>query len=239
MKILAFDSTAKAASCAVLDDGHILAVYNIDNGLTQSELLLPMAEDILKSLGLKFSDIDAYAVSVGPGSFTGVRIGVSLVKGLAFGRDIPCIEVSTIDALAENLSGLRGILVPCMDARRAQVYNALFSCNGEDRTRLTEDRAISLSDLAEELKAYKNEQIYLSGDGYSVAKAALDKFGIITEITPELLINENAASVAKIAYKKYLSGEYVSDKEISPTYLRLPQAERERREKLKNEIQEV
>lgn len=234
MKILAFDSTAKAASCAVLDDGHILASYNIDNGLTQSELLLPMAEDILSSLGLKFSDIDAYAVSVGPGSFTGVRIGVSLVKGLAFGRDIPCIEVSTLDALAENLSGLEGILVPCMDARRAQVYNALFSCIGGERKRLTEDRAISLSDLSDELRGYEGQKIYISGDGYSVTRNALEKSGIVTEITPELLINENAASVAKIAYQKYLSGEYVSDKEISPTYLRLPQAERERLEKLKN-----
>ena len=232
MKILAFDSTAKVASCAVIDDGRLLSVYNIDNGLTQSELLLPMAEDILKSLGLKFSDIDAYAVSVGPGSFTGVRIGVSLVKGLAFSRNIPCIEVSTLDALAENLSGLEGILVPCMDARRAQVYNALFSCSSGEITRLTDDRAISLAELAEELKAYPEKRIYLSGDGYGVAKAALDKAGIITENTPELLINENAGSVAKIAYRKCLSGEYVSDSEISPTYLRLPQAERERLERL-------
>ena len=234
MKILAFDSTAKAASCAVLDSGRILAAYNIDNGLTQSELLLPMAEDILRSLGLKFSDIDAYAVSVGPGSFTGVRIGVSLIKGLAFGRDIPCIEVSTLDALAENLSGLDGILVPCMDARRNQVYNALFSCQDGRLKRLTEDRAISLSDLAEELRGYNGQRIYISGDGYSVAKSVLEGFGIVTESTPELLINENAASVAKIAYQKYLLGEYVSDKEISPTYLRLPQAERERLERLKN-----
>ena len=234
MKILAFDSTAKVASCAVLEDGRVLAVYGIDNGLTQSELLLPMAEGILKSLGLGFDGIDAYAVSVGPGSFTGVRIGVSLVKGLAFGKNVPCIEVSTLDALAENLSGLEGILAPCMDARRNQVYNALFSCRGGEIKRLTEDRAISLSDLAEELRSFTDNKIYLSGDGYSVAKTALEKSGIITENTPELLINENAASVAKIAYKKYLAGEYVSDKEISPTYLRLPQAERERLERLKN-----
>ncbi len=234
MKILAFDSTAKVASCAVLEDGKLLAVYNIDNGLTQSELLLPMAEDILKSLGLSFSEIDAYAVSVGPGSFTGVRIGVSLVKGLAFGRDIPCVEVSTIDALAENLSGLSGILVPCMDARRKQVYNALFAYENGERKRLTEDRAIALSELAEELKAYPDKKIYLSGDGYYVAKAALDDAGIITEDTPELLINENAGSVAKIAYKKLLAGETVTDSEISPMYLRLPQAERERIEREKN-----
>lgn len=233
MKILAFDSTAKAASCAVVDDGRLLSVFNIDNGLTQSELLLPMAEDILRSLGLKFEDIDAYAVSVGPGSFTGVRIGVSLVKGIAFGRNIPCIEVSTLDALAENLAGLEGILVPCMDARRKQVYNALFSFENGERKRLTEDRAISLDELADELKDYIGKHIYISGDGYKVAKDALNDAGILTAETPELLLNENAGSVAKIAYQKYLSGEYVSDSEISPTYLRLPQAERERLERIK------
>ena len=100
MKILAFDSTAKAASVAVCEDEKCLALYTIDNGLTQSELLLPMAEDMLKGLGLKFSDIGLLATSVGPGSFTGVRIGVSLVKGLAFGRSVPCVAVSTLDALA-------------------------------------------------------------------------------------------------------------------------------------------
>ncbi len=233
MKILAFDSTAKAASCAVIDEGKILGHYNIDNGLTQSELLLPMAEALLKTLGLTFSEIDAYAVSVGPGSFTGVRIGVSLVKGLAFGRNIPCIEVSTIEALAENINGLDGILLPCMDARRAQVYNAVFSSDGESITRLTEDRAISLSSLAEELKEHSGKKIYISGDGYDTARQALTEAGLHIEHTPPLLINESAASVAAIAYRKLIAGEYVTDSEISPTYLRLPQAERERLEKEK------
>ncbi len=232
MKILAFDSTAKAASAAVIENEKILGHYNIDNGLTQSELLLPMAEALLKTLGLTFSEIDAYAVSVGPGSFTGVRIGVSLVKGLAFGRDIPCVQVSTLEALAENICGLDGLLVPCMDARRAQVYNALFMSDGKCMTRLTEDRAIALSELAEELKNYHGKKIYLSGDGYSVAKKALAEAGLTVEHTPELLINESAASVAKIAYRKLLAGDTVTDSEISPMYLRLPQAERERLEKM-------
>ncbi len=231
MKILAFDSTAKAASCAVIDDGKILGHYNIDNGLTQSELLLPMAEALLKTLGLDFSEMDAYAVSVGPGSFTGVRIGVSLVKGLAFGRDIPCIEVSTLEALAENIRGLDGLLVPCMDARRAQVYNALFMSSGEGIKRLTEDRAIALSALSEELKSYPDKKIYISGDGYEVARKALTAAGLKIEETPELLLGESAASVARIAYRKILAGEVISDSEISPMYLRLPQAERERLER--------
>ena len=126
MKILAFDSTAKAASVAVCEDGRLLGLYTIDNGLTQSELLLPMAGNLLGSLKLSFSDIELLAAAVGPGSFTGVRIGVSLVKGIAFGRNIPCVPVSTLEALAENISTLRGILVPVMDARRGQLYTAIF-----------------------------------------------------------------------------------------------------------------
>ena len=119
MKILAFDGTAKVASAAVVEHGKALATYSIDNGLTQSELLLPMVEAITKSLQIGFSDIGAFAVTVGPGSFTGVRIGVSLVKGLAFGRGVPCVPISTLEALAENLRGTSdAIILPCMDARR-------------------------------------------------------------------------------------------------------------------------
>lgn len=231
MKILAFDGTAKAASVAVADGDRILAHHTIDNGLTQSELLLPMAEDMLKGLKLSFSDIELFAASVGPGSFTGVRIGVSLVKGLAFGRSIPCIGVSTIEALAENLAGLKGIIVPCMDARRGQVYSATFRCDGDTLTRLTEDRAVALSDLARELSEYKNENIYICGDGYKVARTALLNAGVDLSNTPELLILENAASVAKAAKRKFENGEAVSDEQLSPVYLRMPQAERERLER--------
>ena len=231
MKILAFDGTAKAASVAVCENEKPIAYYTVDNGLTQSELLLPMAENLLSSLKLEFSDIDIFATSVGPGSFTGVRIGVSLIKGLAFGRKAPCVAVSTLEALAENLVPLRGILVPCMDARRNQVYSATFRSDGKVCERLTEDRAISLDELAEELLKY-DEPIYLSGDGYTVAKKALTATGVKLSDTPELLILESAVSVAKVAYRKYESGEFVTDSELSPTYLRLPQAERERLERL-------
>ena len=231
MITLAFDSTAKAASVAVCDGEKLLALYNIDNGLTQSELLLPMAENTLKSLNLSFSDVELLACAVGPGSFTGVRIGVALVKGIAFGRNIPCIEVSTLDELAENLRGLSGIIVPCMDARRQQVYTATYRGRDGDLEKLTEDRAMAISELAEELRAY-DEPIYLSGDGYAVAKRGLEAAGIKVEATPELLITENAYSVARIAVRKYEKGEYTTDLEIAPTYLRMPQAERERLERL-------
>lgn len=232
MKILAFETTAKIASVAVLEDGRILADYSINNGLTQSELVLPMAESVLKSLGIGFSDIDALAATVGPGSFTGVRIGAALVKGIAFDRNIPCIEVSTIESLAENAAPLCGIILPCMDARRSQLYSAIFSSDGEKLTRLTPDRAISIDELAEELKKYEGEPIYLVGDGYSVAKARLSALGVKLSKTPDLLIEESAASCAKVALRKLTEGETTTDTAFAPSYLRMPQAERERLERL-------
>ena len=231
MITLAFDSTAKAASVAVTDGDKLLALYNIDNGLTQSELLLPMAENMLKNLKLTFDDVGLLACAVGPGSFTGVRIGVALVKGIAFGKNIPCVAVSTLDELAENLAGLDGIIVPVMDARRQQVYTATYRGKGGTLDKLTPDRAIAISELADELKEY-SEPIYLVGDGYDVARRGLIAAGVDVKETPKLLITENAYSVALVANRKYEKGETVSDLEIAPTYLRMPQAERERLERL-------
>lgn len=237
MKILAFDSTARAASVAVTEDERALAVFNIDNGLTQSELLLPMAEDALRALKLTFSDIDLFAATVGPGSFTGVRIGAALIKGLAFGRGVPCVGISTIESLAENLAPLEGVIVPVMDARRSQVYTAVFESDGNMLERKCEDAAISISALAERLRRYEGRKIYLVGDGYTVARAGLTAEGITLAATPELLISENAYSTAKIAYRKYNAGEYTTDRDIAPTYLRVPQAERERLARLAEEKQ--
>lgn len=236
MKILAFDSTARAASVAVCDGERLLGIYNVDNGLTQSELLLPMAENLLHSLKLTFSDIDLVCAATGPGSFTGVRIGTALVKGIAFGRNIPCVSVSTLEELAENITPLKGILVPVMDAKRSQVYTAIFKSNGTRAERITEDVAISIAELAAILKEYGDESIYLSGDGYEVAKKDLSSFGIEVAETPKLLITENAYSCAMVALRKYNRGEFCTDSEIAATYLRLPQAERERieREKTNN-----
>lgn len=234
---LGFDSTAKVAAVAVAEDDRLLATYQIHNGLTQSELLLPMAEDMLRSLHLSFSDVGLLCCSVGPGSFTGVRIGVSLVKGLAFGKNLPCVAVSTLEALAENLAGLAGVIVACMDARRGQVYRAIFSSDGEALSRLTEDGAVSLDELVKELEPYRNRDIRLVGDGYDVTAKELTAREIPFCGTPVLLREENAASVVRIAYRDYLLGKAESDLTLSPVYLRLPQAERERlkREKAKKE----
>ena len=216
----------------MIDDGRVLGECTINNGLTQSELLLPMAEDLLKTLGLTFDSVGLYAAAAGPGSFTGVRIGVSLIKGLAFGKNIPCVEVSTLEALAENLVPLNAVLCPAMDARRAQVYNAIFECDGENVKRITPDRAISLAELADELRAYGDRKIYVSGDGYTVVHRALAEVGVVLQKTPRAMISASAASVGLVAERKYAHGEFVSDSELSPIYLRLPQAERERLEKM-------
>ncbi len=234
MKILAFDSTARAASVAVCDGERLLGLYNIDNGLTQSELLLPMAENLLHSLKLNFADIDLVCAATGPGSFTGVRIGTALVKGIAFGRNIPCVSVSTLEELAENITPLSGILVPVMDAKRGQVYTAIFKSDGKTAERVTSDMAISIEELATMLREYAGDCIYLSGDGYEVAKKGLSAFGVEVMETPTLLISENAYSCAMVGLRKYNRGEFSTDSEISATYLRLPQAERERIEREKN-----
>ena len=230
MIILAFDSTAKAASVAVCDDERLLGLYTIDNGLTQSELLLPMAEDLLKSLKLTFDNVELLCAATGPGSFTGVRIGAALVKGIAFGKNIPCVSVSTLEALAENLIPLKGHLVSVMDARRNQVYSATFESDGESVKRVTEDRAIAIDDLAKELMLCDGD-VYLSGDGYDVAKRGLEARGVKIAATPPLLICENAYSCARVALRKFRCGDFVTDSEFTATYLRLPQAERERLEK--------
>ena len=238
MIILAFDSTAKAASVAVCDEEKTLGSCNIDNGLTHSELLLPMAEGLMKNLKLSFDDVDVFACTTGPGSFTGVRIGAALVKGLALAKNLPCVGVSTLEALAENLSPTDGVIVPVMDARRGQVYTAIFSSSENEIKRLTEDLAISVGELAQMLNEYSDRPIYLVGDGYDTAYKKLTELGVGLSKTPRLLINENAASCAAVAKRMYERGEYTTDTRLSPTYLRMPQAERERleREKQKQEI---
>lgn len=232
MYILALDSTAKVASVALLADETVLGAYHIDAGLTQSELLLPMAEHLLSSLRLTLADVGLFAVSVGPGSFTGVRIGTALVKGMAFGRDVPCAEVSTLEALAENLRGLCGRVLPVMDARRAQVYTATFLSDGETLLRHTPDRAMAISNLVRELSAEDTDTPVLPvGDGAAPVLAALHAAGVPTQSVPSLLCNENAVSVGKVAYRLYREGKVTTDTALRPTYLRLPQAERERLEK--------
>ncbi|MBQ7377525.1 MAG: tRNA (adenosine(37)-N6)-threonylcarbamoyltransferase complex dimerization subunit type 1 TsaB [Clostridia bacterium] len=235
MKVLALDSTAKSGSAAVLDGERALAVFTTDSGNTHSESLLPMAEAVMEKSRVPLDAIDLFAVTAGPGSFTGVRIGVSVVKGLAFGREKPCVGVSTLEALAEGLSPLGGLLCPVMDARRNQVYNALFRVSGGVLIRLCPDRAISLEELTRELREkYPFDTVRLAGDGCALTRTALDAAGIPVAETPPMLRNLSADAVGRCALRAHARGESTTDSALAPTYLRLPQAERERLEKQNN-----
>ena len=230
MKLLALESSAKAASCAVFADGELLASAWQAAGLTHSRTLLPMVEDMLRNCGLAAADMDAFAVAAGPGSFTGVRIGVSAAKGLAWAVDKPCAAVSTLAALARNVAFLDGLIVCAMDARRQQVYNALFKAKNGRLTRLTEDRAIALAELAEELRSDPRPKTVL-GDGGRMTCDFLTAAGVPCRLAPAHLVKENAVSVALEAEDIARAGGLVTAQELAPVYLRPPQAERLRREK--------
>ena len=234
MIILSLDSTALTASVALTDGERLLAEYTIENGNTHSENLLPMAEELLSKFKLSPKDVDLFAVTAGPGSFTGVRIGVSTVKGLAFGTGKPCIGVSTLASLAYNLVGFgadeeNGVIVsPVMNARRQQVYNALFRVKGSVIERLTPDRALPISELERELSGYR-EPIYLAGDGYDVTINGFTALSV--RETPIRLRAQSGYSTAATALRLYESGVRTDDRTLLPVYLRPCQAERERLEK--------
>lgn len=231
MLILALDSTATVATAAICEDDTVLAAETVSCGLKHSETLLPLIETLLARSNKKIADVDLFSCTVGPGSFTGVRIGAATVKGLAFGGKA-CVGVSTLEALAYNLRGQTGIISPVMDARRGQLYNALFRWENDTLVRLTPDRVIMIDELEKELVVMQ-ETVYLCGDGYSLVKAALTLDNIAE--TPADQILQNAVSVAQLALREYQKGNYVSDAALRPTYLRAPQAERERNERLKRE----
>ena len=231
MTILAFETSAKAASAALFREGVLLGETYQNTGLTHSQTLLSMAESLMASCGVTPAEIDAVGVAAGPGSFTGVRIGVAAAKGFAWGREIPCYGVSTLEAMAEGLGIYQGYVCPCMDARRSQVYNALFYVNHGSLSRVREDRAISLSELGEELKNLK-EPIFLVGDGSNLC------YNTLSESVPNLVLpgehrmHQRASGVALAAAKLVSAGAPGDANALTPNYLRLSQAERERAERM-------
>ena len=194
MLILALESSAKAASVALMQDAELLAQYSQCSGLTHSRTLLPMVEDMLKNTDKKLADVDFIAVAHGPGSFTGIRIGVSTVKGLAWASDKKCVGVSTLAAMAWHGAAAGGLVCPVMDARRSQVYNALFEIKDSAPERLCRDRAIELSELATELKGYDRE-VLLVGDGARLSFDHLTAEGISCRIAPQNLVYQSAWGV--------------------------------------------
>ena len=228
MKILAIESSAKAASCALSADGELVAQSWQCSGLTHSRTLLSMVEDLLANLDLTVDDVDAIAVAKGPGSFTGIRIGIAAAKGLAWGADKPAVGVSTLEAMAWHLADREGALVcPVMDARRKQVYNAVFRIQDGRPVRIQPDRAIALEDLVGEVKAM-DTACYLVGDGADISAAAFAAGGIALLPVPAPLRLQSAWGVAMAASGMQL--ENAAD--LTPNYLRLSQAERERLERL-------
>lgn len=225
MKILAVDSSAKSASVAVAENGRLISECFVNNALTHSRTLMPMVDNALSQADMTLKDIDAFCVNVGPGSFTGIRIGVAAVKGLAAADNKPCAGVSTLESTAYNFADENCIVCAAMDARCNQVYTALFRCDGSDVTRICEDKAISVDELGEELSQY-NEKIYLAGDG---AEICFKAFG--ERLENAILSGENRryqrAFGAALAAEK--NNEFTDSALLAPVYLRLPQAERELR----------
>ena len=231
MRILALESSAGSSSACVMEDGKILGEYYVNIKQTHSQTLMLMAQGVLQSTNVPLSSIDLFAVSAGPGSFTGVRIGVACVKGMAMAEGKPCVGVSTLAAMAENLTDLTGIVCCVMDARCQQVYNALFRVENGNVTRLTEDRAIAIVELAQECAAMEGP-IYLVGDGAVLCSRSAEFLALTNvRLTAEPVRYQRSSGVASVAMQMAAVGETVSASELLPVYLRLPQAERELKRK--------
>lgn len=232
MLLMAFETSAKAASVALFDGQQLLGEQYQNTGMTHSQTLMVMARDLLEQCGKDVSEVQAVAVANGPGSFTGVRIGAAAAKGFAWGADIPLYGVSTLESMALGLGAWDGYICPVMDARRSQVYNALFYVNQGDVTRITEDRAIALSDLKEEIKNL-TKPVFLVGDGSNLCYNTLLKSVPNLVLPPEHRLHQRAVGVGLTALRKIAAGEPGDDAASAPNYLRLSQAERERMEREK------
>lgn len=231
MKILAFETSAKAASVALLTDGQLTGEYFQNSGQTHSRTVMKLAKDLLDNCDLSPADLDLVAWANGPGSFTGVRIGVAAAKGLCWGLELPCVPVSTLEAMAWSAAVQDGIVCCCMDARRSQVYNAVFEVRDGKPVRIREDRAISIEELAEDLAAFSGP-ILLTGDGAAlvydtlrVGRAADDR---PYRLVPEHRRQQRASGVALAAWEAVQAGLTEDPALVLPNYLRLSQAERER-----------
>lgn len=231
MKILAIDCSAKSASCAITDDSNIIASSFINVSLTHSQTLMPMVCSLLSQSKTDLNEIGAFAVSAGPGSFTGVRIGISAIKGMAASKKLPCIAVSTLFAIAQNFKDRDALVCAVMDARCNQVYTALFRIKNGKIKRLCEDRAEKIETVAKEiLKSRVKCPIIIAGDGAKLFYSAVKSKGNVI-LADEYHRYQNGVGVALAAKENYEKGEFTTPEKLLPVYLRLPQAERELKEK--------
>lgn len=233
MRILAVETSAGPSSCAVTENGVVLASCYNNTAQTHSQTLMPMVEEMLRQAALSVEDMDLLAVSAGPGSFTGVRIGVSALKGLAFTADKPCAGVSTLAAIARNAEGIgfNGVVCAAMDARCKQVYTACFSAENGTLSRLSEDEAVSIETLKERLLTFE-KPVLLLGDGAALCYDECKDTVPALLLAPPHLRYQTAVGVAREAE----GCAAVSAEALQPLYLRLPQAERELKARLEKEV---
>lgn len=233
MKILSIECSAVPCSAAIIEDSKVIASAFTNVKLTHSETLMPMVESLLSSAKLSISDIDYFSVAEGPGSFTGIRIGISAIKGMAQPLNKPCVGVSTLLSMAYNYIDSDAIVCAVMDARCNQVYNALFKIENGVITRLCDDRALMFEELADDLKNYSDQKIIIVGDGADIFYPTVPEFKNV-KIADSINRYQNAVGVAFAALDKIKSGDTVSYNRLLPVYLRLPQAERELKLKKEN-----
>ena len=237
MTILGIDTSASPVSAALLKDGKLIGEFYLNIHTTHSQTLMPIISSLLQTTGTSVEDIDVFAVNAGPGSFTGVRIGTASVKGMAMPLDKPCAMVSTLEAMAYSMPYRNAVICAVMDARCSQVYNALFRINDGTVERITQDRAMSIDDLAKELSEYK-ETVYLTGDGAELCAAFfLDKLSDVV-LTPVNIRYQHAYGTAAAAEKMAAENKLCSADRLMPIYLRIPQAERERNARLEKQKEE-
>ena len=234
---MGIDTSATAASVSICEGERVLSEFFVNVKLTHSQTMMPMVKAALDCAMLSLSDIDVFAVANGPGSFTGLRIGISAVKGMAFALEKPCVGVSTLEAIAQNAVSIPGILCPVMDARVKQVYNALFESDGQRMTRLCPDRALTIAGLLEELRSF-DRPVILVGDGAELCyREFAEKLPQAVLAQPNIRY-QRASSICALALKEAEDKNFVSADALGVQYLRLPQAQRERNARLQREQKE-
>nr|WP_302596944.1 tRNA (adenosine(37)-N6)-threonylcarbamoyltransferase complex dimerization subunit type 1 TsaB [uncultured Cellulosilyticum sp.] len=235
MNILAIDASGIAGSVAYIRDGKLAGEYYICHKLTHSETIMPMLEHMRDLIGIDLEKLDAIAVTSGPGSFTGLRIGVTTAKALALALNIPVVGIPTLDALAHNMTHTTATICPIMDARRNQVYTAVYKWEGSELMRLTDHLACDMDEHLEML-ANRNEDILFLGDGVEIYREkVIAKLGEKALFAPGFLNLQRAGTLAEAACKAYERGEACDADTFVPIYLRKSQAEREREERLAKE----
>lgn len=226
MKLLAIDTSSQSASCALLAEGLLLGEFYTNVRLTHSQTALPMVDNLLHQTRVTLQEVDLFAVTVGPGSFTGLRIGLSAVKGMAHALGRPCVGVSTLEALAYNFYGQDCVVAPVLDARCSQVYTALFRWEGEQLVRLEEDAALPIEELAARLKNIESS-VFLVGDGADLCYNKIKEQLPALRVASPVLRYTRASALALAAQRAADAGRVISPEQLVPAYLRLPQAERE------------